>query len=201
MKLTKETPERQAEEVVLNDLAITLYRESRRVFRPLYPWVFVRVLPKEQMVAGGLLHSPQVQNKTVWEAIVLETWQPFLERRLGIDHKFQESHDGECVYCGAQEDTHHPMRRSELAPGDHVFFPHWCGQPVEGHRPDLYRCVKECDWEINKDGGILGKIEHARRPEDVLHELLGSSHVAVQKILDRFVLIDKQEAAVTLSGV
>lgn len=41
----------EGREQAINDLVLALYKENRQ-FVPHYPWVFVRVLPKEQVVGG-----------------------------------------------------------------------------------------------------------------------------------------------------
>lgn len=56
----------------LADTCQKIYELGEQRFKPLYPWLLVRVLPKEQKV--GTLWLPEKQNKVLYEGIVLETW-------------------------------------------------------------------------------------------------------------------------------
>ena len=117
-------------EALINKLAQGLYAASGRTFRPLYPWVFVRVLPDRETIGGIAVPQRSVRGRThMLEGVVLATWEP----REG--------------------------KVSELKPGDHVCFLGFAGVPVEGFSRDLYRVVKEENWSKEKDGGICAIIE------------------------------------------
>jgi co-chaperonin GroES (HSP10) len=62
-------------ETLIDEMVQTLFQASEKRFVPHYPWVFVRVLQKEQQTAGGLV-LPEPQNKTSHEGVVLATWKP-----------------------------------------------------------------------------------------------------------------------------
>lgn len=159
----------------IDDLVQQRYALSRRTFRPLWPWVFVRVLPKEHMV--GSVFTVGKQNKPTHEGIVIDTWEP---------------KDVDTV--------------SALIPGDHVLFNHWAGVPVEGFDQQLYRCVKECAWQIDKEGGIFAIVEYDRKNkvrEDLLSMLKEgySDSGLIDMILAEYVVAPKREGSITLSGV
>ena len=63
-------------EEILDLMAQELFASSSRRFVPMFPWVFVRVLPKRQTLSSGLILPPYEQNKTIHEGIVLATWKP-----------------------------------------------------------------------------------------------------------------------------
>lgn len=186
--------DRETKELKLNALAEELYGESNRMFTPMFPWVFVRVLKKQQQV-GSIILPDIDQNKTVAEGIVLAVWKMH-PRRQYKDYK-----------------------ESTLAPGDHVLFNYWAGVPITGHKPEYYRCVKECNWAIDKEGGIFAKVEYANkntRPIEKLRPVIERTiteydsdteeeHCAnvasvLRQIEDQFLLVDRDGESVTLSG-
>lgn len=204
------TPAREAKEQQLNALAQELYQESNRMFRPLFPWVFVRVLKKQQQV--GSIFLPDIdQNKTVAEGIVLATWSPFEQTTSSRVY---------CDICGYEvircqhQGCNSPLRygvvkRSAVKPGDHVLFSYWSGLPITGHKPEYYRVVKETDWSKDKDGGIFAKVEYSNKstgPLEKLEQLVWKysdmipDEELAQKIEEQFLLVDRDGESVTLSG-
>lgn len=203
--------DREAKELRLNALAQELYEESNRCFKPLFPWVFVRALKKQQTF-GSLILPDIDQNKTVAEGIVLATWQPFYVDKLS--HLL-------CEWCGNEIDkcpgvqcrgpiSVYSQRVSAFKPGDHVLFNYWAGVPITGHKPEYYRCVKESNWAIDKEGGIFAKVEYdGNRPFVKLTELItkyrydfemSPSEDLAHKIEEQFLLVDRDGESVTISG-
>lgn len=64
----------ETKEELLSRVCQEIYDECEQRMRPMYPWVLVRVLPKEHKIGGIWLPENQ-QNKPIYEGIVLETWQ------------------------------------------------------------------------------------------------------------------------------
>lgn len=64
----------QSKEKQLAKLCQELYEEGEQRFYPMYPWILVRVLPKETKIGSLWLPDTQ-QNKPIYEGIVLETWK------------------------------------------------------------------------------------------------------------------------------
>ncbi len=207
MQYVKE--DRLADEEKLNALALDLYRSSGRCFTPVFPWVFVRVLPKEQITPGGVVMPHSDQNKTVHEGIVLATWAPIKvvpkPRRTDDDHH----------WAASVSTAYAPItQESDLKPGDHVLFPHWAGLPIEGFSEKRYRVVKETAWRADTDGGIFAQVEYTGTEERVHNQLsallpsvregnggqLGLNDILMRKIEEKFVLIERGGYSVTLSG-
>ena len=160
---------------------------SRRLFTPLYPLVFLRVLPLEEERGGIILPENSAQNKTIHEGVVVCTWAA-------------------CAKSGG--------KRSDLTPGDHVLFPHWCGMEIPGFDRAHYRIVKEEGWSLSKDGGIFATVEDLPcedTPMTVLKRILidecpdlVAMHNTLNWIMGRveesLYLIDRKHSGVTLSG-
>lgn len=171
-----------AREEQIDALALRQYEEKNRKFTPLYPWVFVRVLPKEQTMKSGIILPAIEQNKTVHEAIVLAVWQP----------KYVKGN----------------QLVSSFSPGDHVLLPHWAGLPVEGFSAKHYRVVKEEGWRETQDGGIFARVDYdEERPVFRLRDLLVGENLPedmvehlVRVLEARFLLVDREGQSVTLSG-
>jgi len=184
----------------IDRLSQELFQENR-VFTPLYPWVFVLVCTKAQQVGHIIL--PDKQNKTVWEGIVLTTWNSRLVER-GYTTK-----DGVRMMRTVRE-------CSELAPGHRVVFPHWAGAPVPGYDPERFRVVKEIGRDKD-DGIIYGRIDTYERSTKAVTDLLElvkqvhtgepwpaltpeEARLLVEKIEDQYVVVDRETNSVTLSG-
>src|SRR5262252_1392741 len=105
--------------------------DNIREFQPLYPWVFVRVLQKEQTVGKIVRVEGPKQNKPTQEGVVLKTWLPTTK-----------------IFKGKPVEVY-----SQLRQGQHVVFPHWAGLPVVGFDDKHYRIVKEIGWESSNEGG------------------------------------------------
>jgi co-chaperonin GroES (HSP10) len=183
------------------------YQIMERRFTPLYPWIFCRVLPKEQVINGIII--PEIeQNKTVHEGIVLATWQPF-ELEVQVDRVERQQGDKTIVSYIPKAKT--VRRSSSLKPGDHVLFAHWAGAPIYGAKEKYYRVIKEEGWRETQDGGVIGTVEYDNNgPVEQLIELLDSllvhewAAIGTQKIAEdiakRFLLVDRKATSVTLSG-
>src|ERR1035438_4246124 len=118
---------------------------------PLFPWVLVYVLPKEQKVQGIWmpdLDGQKKQHKATLEGIVLRIWSNGL-----YEHR----------YC-AKDSTVTNILKTQLAVGDVVAFPHWAGWPPDPEHSKDFRMVKEYPTETSKQfpGGdtIFGIMEH-----------------------------------------
>ena len=122
----------------LRETCYHVYEKSAggRRFKPMKPFVLVRVLPKEQII-GGIVLAETAQQKTVYEGIVIEVWEPYEEtRRKRIELAWGDT-GFETVFINHESKVHI---------GDRVAFPHWCGMPVGEYLDDkYYRFVKEED--------------------------------------------------------
>jgi co-chaperonin GroES (HSP10) len=189
------TPSVESRLQLIDTQCAQLFSENK-MFTPMYPWVFVLVCTKAQQVGSIIL--PEKQNKTIHEGIVLATWKDKLVERGTI------SKDGIRL-------TRCEVLKSEMHLGDHVVFPHFAGQPIPGYDVDRFRVVKECAWK--EEGGIFGKIDYAgehTKPTVELMQMLSAwisdgateeELVLLQaKIDDRFMVVDRETASITLSG-
>lgn len=134
----------------LDKLALELYKKHDFVVVPRYPWVVVRVLPREQVV-GGIILSENKQNKPVLEGIVLRTWEPWTKKVN--DSSFPE--------LGGTKEIAIPMK-SNFVIGDHIIFQHWTGLPLPGVHENIYRMVPERDSYSGESGPIYAKLEYQR---------------------------------------
>jgi hypothetical protein len=183
------------DEKEVDRIAQELYEKSGRRFTPAFPWVFVRVLKKAQKI--GHIVVPDTQNKTIHEGIVLATWRRSPAVFFNVNSSKWEA----------------PQRFiSELTPGDHVIFPHIAGMPIPGYDTGLYRVIKECNWTLDREGGIVGVVEQesAQEVRRVLLDLicdecdlttLAIAEDAATRIMERFILVDREKQSATLSGV
>lgn len=121
-----------------------------RKFTPIYPYVLVRVLPKEHITEGGIYLPDTAQNKPVYEGIVLSIWKPYVEIR-NLSGK-----DGGPM--GTLAITH----ECELKVGDRIAFPHYEGQGFKDFLDDkYYRLVREgVDQNKFPYMSVLGKIDY-----------------------------------------
>lgn len=173
-----------------------LYKMHRE-FTPMYPWCALLVLSKEQVLKSGIILPGHEQNKPMYEGIVLSTWkEKWIE--TGTINK-----DGVRL-------TKCKLLRSQLQPGDHVLFHHWAGNPIHGYDDQRFRCVREEDWHENKNGGIVGIIRYNAKTEDPIQHVIEmvcsgqavreEDALVAAKIRARYVVIDKDTQALTLSG-
>src|SRR5476651_1845038 len=84
----------------LREACFEVYNESAggRRFKPMRPWVLVRVLPKEHTTPGGIILAEKEQNKIAYEGLVIEVWEPYEEiRRKRYDCAGTGEHDYETV--------------------------------------------------------------------------------------------------------
>jgi co-chaperonin GroES (HSP10) len=164
-----------------------LHAAHTRRFTPKYPWVFVRVVKKEQNYKGVVVLPDSDQNKINHEGIVLATWGSIIRYNGCLAYKID----------------------SELKPGDRVLFPHWAGLPVVGFKDVHYRIVKETHWTSSQEGGIFATVEYPGRedsPSEKLRKIVGNVanpfriDELVTAIEQQFLLVDRDEQSVTLSG-
>lgn len=199
------------QESLLDALSEVIY-EQHRMFTPVYPWCFVRVLKKEQQRNGIILPATE-QNKTLHEGIILAVWKP-LEYDLEMTRHSEQHGSITTVHYTPKAVTKY-RRESALKPGDHVLFPHWAGMPVDGFSEKQYRAIKEEGWKETQDGGIMATVEYAEKttkPIAKLKELLKQTSMefdaytesyeeALLSAIDKkFLLVDRDGESVTLSG-
>jgi co-chaperonin GroES (HSP10) len=184
---------------LLDSLQELIYK-GHREFTPMYPLVLVLVLRKQQVRASGIALPDSQQNKPMHEGIVLTTWDKKIVERGTVNK------DGERL-------TRCEVLHSQLKPGDHVLFHHWAGMPIHGFDDQRFRVVREEAWHETQQGGIVGVLHYSDKENEPLEaiadELIGSDHAGYSltewaltksKIRDRYIVIDKETSAVTLSG-
>ena len=216
-------------ETLLNETAQKLYAQHRS-FVPTYPWVFVRVLKREQKV-GSIIVSEIEQNKPVHEGIVLATWAPFMrnvasgkltdsELAQNLPRKFKNYAATGPALAGAVmgEVTRTVYMQSQFTPGEHVLFPHFAGAPIDGFSDKHYRVVSE-DCDFSTKGGIFATVDYddaGTTAQAAMKEMIetvfdqqtdvdGSDSRVIAmaiaaRILDRFLLVDREQNSATLSG-
>lgn len=146
------------------ELAEEIYQAGERRIQPSYPWVLVRVVPKEQKV-GSIFMSEnsgaREQNKPLWEGIVLVTWKPFTETHISFEL------DGAKYYKHME---------SEFKAGDRILFPHHSGLPVNFLDDRRYRLVREVTGD--PIGGAMCKVTYDgdRKYRDALDVLFSDAH-------------------------
>lgn len=126
----------------LKDLAQELYSFYNPELTPMYPWVLVYVLPKEQRVGSiWTAVGDKNQNKVTFEGIVLKTWP--------------------IPYGKTRKEHLNPVEV-----GDHVLFPHFAGQPVSKLSDKDFRLVKELPF-MNTDvqDFIIGKVNYTKKEQ------------------------------------
>lgn len=144
------------------ELAQEIYESGERRITPTWPWVLIRVVPKEQKI--GSIWAPDIagskmQNKPLWEGIVLATWG---ERWTEFKGSLEETD----VLVNVVK-----LQRSEFQPGDRILFPGWAGLPVSFLDETKYRLVRE--WTFDPDGGVMCKVHYEgdKRYKETLDEL------------------------------
>lgn len=160
-----------------------------------YPWVLVRVLPRENIVGSIIVPGSAQgigQNKPTHEGIVLHTWKPWTKHwtKSGAAH------------------SHHMEPSVKM--GDHVLFHHWAGHDLYGFDKQEFRVVRSEDWSETVDGGIIAVLDYDQEVDThkVLADMIekwsnGHSTVSVylaDEIQKRYQLIDKTKTSITLSG-
>jgi len=151
----------------LHELAQMIYETGERRIQPTWPWVLLRVVPKEQRY--GSLYLPDStgasqQNKPLWEGIVLETWPAHWSRVKG-------TMTGNTFESVGRE--HEIWRESDFKRGDRCLFPSFAGLPVNFLDEQKYRLVRE--WTFDPNGGCLGIVHYDKdkKYKPVLDELFG----------------------------
>lgn len=186
------------EEQELDRLAIELFTNHETHFTPTAPWVFVRVVPREQRI--GLIWTPDAkQNKPVHEGIVLALWKPYTQR-------WREKHNGEWIDC--EKEVH-----SDFNIGDHVTYPHYAGMDAAGWDPKYYRLVPEhtrAHRGIDSNGIIFGKLNYPKmNVYQRLHQIVNGAaenhpmhavSITVDNITKEFDVISKDVYSKTVSG-
>jgi len=112
-------------------LVMEIYEEGFPKITPIHPFVLVRVLPKEHIV-GSILLPETAQNKPVYEAIVIKTWEPYDEVRR-VKHL-----DG---MAGYDEVTVH--HECILQPGMRIAYPHYEGIAFPIGDDQYYKMIRE----------------------------------------------------------
>lgn len=156
-------------------------------FTPLYPWVAVRILPKERQINGIWLPDNN-QHKPLYEAIVLQTWNP---RRV---HEY-DPESGEIV---------DRVITSQVKRGDHILFPHWDGFPLPNLPESTHRIVREFIWDAK--GGIpfilhVDQVSIRAKLEEFLFEnghTSGRAHQLAMSLLSRFSVVDTNVVPATI---
>lgn len=151
----------------LKELAFEMYESGPLDIAPLYPWVLVRILPKENKSDSGLLYLPERQNKILYEGIVLRTWKPHWRLYRRKDKEFER------------------WETSQVAQGDLILFPHWLGTPVPWLNVHTHRLVKEVT-EHDGTGGIQLKAKYGNWLPEHIRNMNGND------ILDKYFVIPKE---------
>lgn len=139
----------------LSKLVLEIYQaETSQIITPRYPWVLVRVLPKEGEMVGKII-LPETQNKVLYEGIVLAVWKQFWIHKEKKEYK-DEARTQELGYA----DTN-VLKRSQYRVGDRILFPHFEGQPVRHLDEKNYRFVREeVDQKDNPRCGTYGWVQY-----------------------------------------
>jgi co-chaperonin GroES (HSP10) len=139
----------------LVQLCQEIYEESGGMVQPIYPKVFIRVMPKEQR--QGMIWLPdKAQNKPMYEGIVLSVYKPWDEERTKITETGKETivinHT-----CSVQI-------------GQRIAFAHYEGMPHAWLDEKKYRFVDE--------RAIVGLIEYEgdKRYLEKLEALFKDAH-------------------------
>lgn len=174
-------------------------QKPNRLLTLLYPWVMVRVLPKEENL--GLIIVPEKsQHKPMYEAIVLKTWQP----RWVVE----------------RDEADDPVSRwitSSLEPGDHIIYPHFDGVPIPGVSDPSFSLeaskhgiilIREFIWDAK--GGVPAKIHVQRMPirQELEEHLFGAAsmtslaaHNLAASLLEHYDIIPKNQKLMTRHAV
>lgn len=106
-------------EMELDQLAVDAFALYGRTFRLQAPHIMVRVLPREQATASGIVLTGVQQNKPVEEGIVVSVYEP------------------KTLVSGR-------VRTPSVAVGEHVLFPSYAGVPPPRMVPEKrYRMIPE----------------------------------------------------------
>ena len=114
-----------------DNAVFNLFEYYERSVRPLYPWILVKVFPKQRKINGiwtpGSLAEGTggTQNTVMYEGMVLRTWGPFWKTILVKTEEHSREH-GQVV----RTETHRVQQMSEVKSGDIIMFPHYEGLPV-----------------------------------------------------------------------
>jgi co-chaperonin GroES (HSP10) len=149
METMSRTETLEEKEKRLDELAQEIYHGHQKIIIPVWPWVVVRIMPKEQQFGSILL--PEKQNKLFYEGIVLAVWKPFWRHYSG-SLKFDEE-----IGSGGRVVNKSILVESAVEIGDRVMFMHFEGQPVPWLDEKNYRMIHE--FETHPNGGIWGTIE------------------------------------------
>lgn len=125
------------------------YKETGFNVVPLFPSVLIRVLPNPLKTSSGLLHLPEDHNKgnhnVLYEGIVIRSYEPKTTVFQGKEIRYD----------------------SGLESGDHVIFPHWSGEPVQGLDDEKYRLVPQRGVRSQagdrSSGEVLGILKKAEK--------------------------------------
>lgn len=206
----------------LDELCQQLYATHERRIVPKYPWVFVKVLPKEQAPLGRIIlpdgTGPKGQNKILYEGIVLETWKSFYEfhrseSTLVIEKSLEDWTRQYLLSKGVDLPVvctydHTVLRESSVKPGMHVIFPHYEGLPAGRIFDEKeYRLVREFNpSDPERRCEILGYLEYEQEKiEDAvlraINECDDDAARIAARITKEFYVVRKSATPRTTSGV
>ena len=159
VKTIKIDKEREATLLQIKKLEKSLVKTCQKIyelsmmgrrFKPIHPYVLVRVLPKEFKTEGGIWLADVAQNKPLYEGIVLETWRPYEEYRPVYDVE------------GERSGTTIIKHECALKIGDRISFPHFEGMPAADYLDDkYYRFVREgADQNKFPFCSVFGKLDY-----------------------------------------
>lgn len=131
-----------------------VYENFEYQIRPKFPLVLVWVIPKAQRI--GEIYVPDMQNKPVYEGLVLRTYNPFWKTigKRWVNTEWEEQN----IWV-----------QPKVEVGDHVLFQHFVGIPIpryDGGTGEL-RMVNEDE--------IVGVIEYQKESVEKKLERLISS--------------------------
>lgn len=141
----------------LAKLCQQIYEQGGRRIQPLFPWVLVRVLPKEQEVRGIILTDKQ--EVVTYEGIVLATWKPCTRTTNKVTRELT----------------------SAFKPGQRIVFHHMEGMRATDLDEKYYRFVREVVDQVTYPGmGVYGLIDYSGDKDTAvkLSELLSKYQMA-----------------------
>ena len=198
----------------LEEAANLLYSSENREIDPLFPWVLVQILPKEQKYKGVLIlpdfsGKDKAQNKPMYEGIVLKTWKPFWRH-------FKTNHMPDNEQSCAETRETEIWVESQLQPGDHILFPHWSGQPAGFLDEKEFRLIQEIS-DYDPPPIPPAKIEYEQesvstRLQNLVEDFVGVAGLDIHRtpklvqaianrIMGEFYVISKKMSAKTISGL
>jgi co-chaperonin GroES (HSP10) len=184
-------PKKLSKEEQLQKLVKELYDEYDRVVTPIYPRIFIRVLPKETTYGSIVLPDHQ-QNKVQWEGMVLATYESFWRKLIdSTESRFRRDR-----IIITTENEKRVLIESSVKPGDHILFPYHVGIPDPVFDAKKYRIISE------NDVSAVLSYKHPS-PIDTLREIIGQDPArewCIATITEKFDLVRKNVMSKTRSG-